>query len=143
MPTSEGRRRGGATVAAKPTKRAGAATAVGVLAVLGTVGSIVMMLAHLGLDLGIIEAVNLPPVAVGFAIGALLFAAVAYGAFRQMSWAWPAALVVNGLAFVSSVFPVRGVEALVPALVTLAALAILLSRPGRDALLYRRTRGTP
>jgi hypothetical protein len=49
------------------------------------------------------------------------------------------ALVVNALAFLSSVFPVRGIEAVVPALVTLAAIVVLLSRPGRDALLYRRT----
>jgi hypothetical protein len=126
---------GGGTITARP----GAATTVGVLAVLGIVGSLIMMLAHLGLDLGFIEAVNLPPVAIGFAVGALLFTAVAYGAFRQTPWAWPVALVVNALAFLSSVFPVRGIEAVVPALVTLAAIVVLLSRPGRDALLYRRT----
>jgi hypothetical protein len=117
-----------------------------VLAVAGVVGSIVMTLAHLDLGLPVIEALgpgrSLPPVAAGFAVGALLFAVVAYAAFRQTAWAWPVALVVNALAFVSAVFPVRGVEALVPALVTLAALVILLSRPGRDALLYRRTSGT-
>jgi hypothetical protein len=124
------------------TTRRGPATAVGVLALIGVVGSLIMTLAHLGLDLGVIEAAYLPPVAIGFAVGALLFAAVAYGAFRQTAWAWPLALVVNGLGFVSSVFPVRGVEALVPALVTLAALVILLSRPGRDALLYRRERAS-
>jgi hypothetical protein len=68
----------------------------------------------------------------------VLFALVAYGAFRTARWAWPVALVVNSLAFLSSVFPVRGVEALVPAAVTLGAIALLLSRPGRDALLHRR-----
>jgi uncharacterized membrane protein (UPF0136 family) len=115
-----------------------AATAVGVLAVVGVVGAIVMTLAHLGLDLGFIRAVALPPVAAGFAVGAVLFAAVAYGAFRRTSWSWPFALVVNALGFVSAVFPWRGVEAVVPAAVTLAALAVLLSRPGREALLVRR-----
>jgi hypothetical protein len=121
------------------TRRPTAATAVGVLAVLGVVGAIVMTLAHLGIDLGFIRAVRLVPVAAGFAVGSLLFAAVAFGAFRRAAWAWPLGVVVNGLAFVSSIFPVRGLEALVPAAVTLAALVILLSRPGRDALLYRRS----
>ncbi len=127
------------TTARRPT----AATVVGVLAVLGVVGSVVMTLAHLDLDIPVVAALG-PPAAVpvvvpaGFALGAVLFALVAYGAFTRASWAWPLALVVNALALVSSVFPVRGAEALVPAAVTLAAVVVLLSRPGRDALLYQR-----
>ena len=121
--------------------RPAAATAVGVLALLGVVGSVLMTLAHLDLDVAFLQALgpgrSLPPVAAGFAVGAVLFAVVAYGALRTAPWAWPIALVVNAVAFVSAVFPVRGVEALVPALVTLAALGLLLSRPGRDALLQR------
>lgn len=116
---------------ASTDRRPGAATAVGVLAVLGTLGSIVMVVAHVRLDL--------PAVAALFAVGTLLFAAVAVGAFRLTSWAWPVAVVVNGLGFASSVMPWRGLEnSGVPALVTLVALVLLLSRPGRDALLYRR-----
>lgn len=115
-----------------------AATAIGVLALVGTIGAVVMALAHLGIDVGVIRAASLPPVATGFAVGAVLFALVAYGAFRRTAWAWPLALVVNGIGFLSAVFPWRGPEAIVPAAVTLVAVAILLSRPGRDALLYRR-----
>lgn len=126
-----------------PATRPAAATIVGVLAALGIVGSIVMTLAHLDLDIAGLRALgpnrSLPGVAAMFAAGAALFAAVAYGAFRRTAWAWPLALVVNGLAFLSSVFPVRGIEALVPVAVTLVAVVVLLSRPGRDALLYRRT----
>jgi hypothetical protein len=129
------------------TDRPAAATAVGILAVLGVIGSIVMTLAHLDLQIPVVSALGptgraIVPVAVGFAFGAVLFAVTAYGAFRRAGWAWPVALVVNGLAFASSVMPWRGIEnSGVPALVTLIAIAILLSRPGRDALLYSRQRG--
>lgn len=112
--------------------RSGAATAIGVLAVLGVLGSIVMVVAHLMLEL--------PAVAAGFVVGAVLFAAVAYGVFRRATWAWPLALVVNGLGFISSVMPWRGIEnSGPPALIMAVALVLLLSRPGREALLYRRT----
>ena len=70
------------------TTRRAPATAVGVLALVGVVGSLIMTLAHLGIDVGVIRAAYLPPVAIGFAVGALLFAAVAYGAFRRTAWAW-------------------------------------------------------
>jgi hypothetical protein len=115
-----------------------AATAIAALALVGMVGASIMTVAHLGIDLGFIRAAALPPVAAGFAVGAVLFAAVAYGALRSTAWAWPLGLVVNGVGFVSAVFPWRGAEALLPAAVTLAAVVILLSRPGREALLYRR-----
>lgn len=112
-------------------ERSKAALAVGALAVVGMLGSIAMVVFHV--DLG------LPLVAVGFGVGALLFAVTGYGAFTRASWAWPLALVVNGLGLVSSVVPWRGLEMSgPPALVTLIAVVILLSRPGRAALLYHR-----
>lgn len=128
------------------SRRPTAATAVGVLALLGVVGSVVMTLAHLDLDIPVVSALGptgraLPAVAAGFAVGTLLFAAVAYGAFARTSWAWPVALVVNGLALASATMPWRGIESSgVPALVTLIALVVLVSRPGRSALLYDRDR---
>jgi hypothetical protein len=116
-----------------PARRPGVSTAIGVLAVLGFVGSVVMVVAHVNL--------GLPLVAALFVVGAVLFGVVAYGVFRQTTWAWPVALVVNGLGFVSSVMPWRGLtNSGPPALVTLIALALLLSPAGREALLYRRTR---
>ena len=112
------------------SRRRPAATAVGVLAVLGVIGSIVMVVAHVRLEL--------PMIAGGFVVGALLFAAVAYGAFTVASWAWPVAVVVNGLGLVSSVMPWRGIESSgPPALITLIALGVLLSPAGRAALLSR------
>ncbi|MDP9022629.1 MAG: hypothetical protein M3N57_08015 [Actinomycetota bacterium] len=114
-----------------------AATAVAVLALLGVVGSVVMMLAHLGLGIPVIENLGpgrmLLPVAIGFAVGALLYAVVAAGAFAVARWAWWAGLVVNGLAFLSAAFPFRGWISAVVMAVSAAALVVLLTPAGREA----------
>lgn len=108
-----------------------AATVVAVLGALGMVGSAAMIVLHLTLDL--------PGLAVAFGLGVLAYAAVTLGALRQASWAWPVALVVNAIALASTVMPWRGLERSgLPALVAVVALGVLVSRPGRDALLYRR-----
>lgn len=123
-------------------RRHPAATAVGVLAVLGAVGSIVMTLAHIDLGIPVIAEFGpgrtILPAAIGFSFGALLFAAVAYGAFAERTWAWPLALVVNTLALASALMPWRGLERSgVPVLVTVVALVVLLSPAGRRGLLRR------
>lgn len=114
-----------------------AATAVGWLAVLGAIGAAWMMLAHLGLDLAVLDAFGpgrlLAPVAAGFAVGTVLFAVVAYGAFRGAGWAWPVALVVNGLAFVSAAFPFRGWVSAAAMVVTAVAIVALVAPAGRAA----------
>lgn len=119
--------------------RQSAATAVGWLAVVGTVGAAIMALAHLDVGVPFVEVGRVVlPVAIGLAVGAVLYAAVAYGAFTQASWAWPAALVVNGIALAATAGPpFRGLFELVPIAVSLAAIGVLVSRPGREALLHR------
>ncbi|MDP8977759.1 MAG: hypothetical protein M3N17_04150, partial [Actinomycetota bacterium] len=62
------------------------------------------------------------------------FAAVAVGAFRRRPWAWAAGVALNGLALTSAVMPFRGPPSALAAAVTLAALGLLASRPGREAL---------
>lgn len=133
---------GAPTVSKDTSKRPMAATAVGWLAVLGVLGSAAMTVAHLGIELPLLGGgVTLVPVAVGFAVGTVLFAATAYGTFTLRPWAWPVALVVNALALASTASPLsRGdIEpATVGAVVaTLLAMVVLVSRPGRQALLYR------
>lgn len=123
-------------------KRPRAATAVGGLAVLGCLGSAAMTVSHLGIELPVLGGgVTLVPVAVGFAVGALLFAATAYGAFTLQSWVWPVALVINALALASTSSPLsRGdIEPVTVGAVatSLLSLIVLVSRPGRQALLYR------
>lgn len=96
-----------------------------------------MSLAHLDIGVALLEVGQVVmPVAVGLAVGALLYALVAYGAFTQKSWAWPAALVVNGIALaVTAAPPFRGLFELVPIAVSLGAILVLVSRSGRAALL--------
>jgi hypothetical protein len=113
-----------------------AASAVGWLAVIGAVGAAVMSLAHWDVPMPLVDDVGrvVAPVAVALGIGAVLYVAVAFGSFRRMRWAWPLGLVVNGLALLSTVAPpFRGPVELVAIVVSGAALALLLSRPGRSA----------
>lgn len=127
------------TTSTTPRTRPPAATAIGWLAIVGVVGAIVMSLAHLDLPVPFLEVGRVVlPVAIGLAVGAVLYAVVAYGAFTQRSWAWAAALVVNGIALAATAGPpFRGLFELVPIAVSLVAIGILVSRPGREALLHR------
>lgn len=122
----------------RTTSRPAAATAVAVLAAVGVLGAIAMTVFHVDLYRAGTVPVFVPA---GFALGALAFAAVAYGAWRRTAWSWSVALAVNGLGFVSAVFPWRGPQALLPAVVTLVALAVLVSPQGRAALLARTRPG--
>lgn len=101
-----------------------------------------MSVAHLGVELPLLGGgVTLVPVAIGFGVGTVLYAATALGAFTLRPWTWPLALVVNGLAFASTAAPLsRGDSDPVTIgaiAVSLLALVVLISRPGRTALLYR------
>jgi hypothetical protein len=128
------------TTRAPATRRPFAATAIGALAGLGALGSLVMTLAHLDLDLPLISGLgpegSLVPVAIGFAVGTVLYGAVAYGAFARARWAWPAALVLNAVALLATLGPPRrpGLFEPVAIAVSLLALGILVSPPGRRAL---------
>ncbi|HVL99185.1 MAG TPA: hypothetical protein VM324_07830 [Egibacteraceae bacterium] len=117
-----------------------AATAVGWLAVAGVVGATIMSLAHLDVAVPFVEVGRVVlPVAIGLAVGAVLYAVVAYGAFTQASWAWPVALVVNGIALAATAGPpFRGPFELVPIAVSLVAIGVLVSSAGRAALRSRR-----
>jgi hypothetical protein len=119
------------------TDRPPAATAVGALCLLGVVGSAVMAVAHLGLEIPALEFVGpgrlIVPAAVSFLLGTALYAVAAYGALRVARWAWPTALVVNVLAFGTAAFPYRDWMSGAAIVVSLAVVTILLSPPGRAA----------
>lgn len=119
-----------------PQTRPPAVTAVGWLALVGMAGAVVMSLAHSGWDVGFLGGGQaIPPVAVGLAVGAVLYALVAFGALSRRSWAWPAALVVNAVALAATLIPFRWPSGLVPLAISLAAIGVLVSRPGRAAFL--------
>lgn len=121
----------------RTSSRPVAAAAVGWLAVVGVLGSAAMAIAHLGIDVPVVGgAVLLLPVAISFAVGTVLYALVAFGAFTQRPWAWALGLVVNGLAFAATAAPpYRGGVEPVAMAVSLAALAVLLIPAGRRAFL--------
>lgn len=100
---------------------------MGMLAVVGVLGAAYMAVAH--------RDIGGPGLALGLAGGALLYAAVAYAVFTAKAWAWPIALVVNGITLAVTTMPFRGGLAAVPVAVSVVALAILVSPPGRAALL--------
>lgn len=120
---------------APPSARPGAAVAVAVLAAVGVAGSVLMTVLHVDLyQAGVVPLL----VPAGFALGAVAFAAVAFGAWVRAPWAWPLAVLVNAVGLLSALFPWRGPQAVAPVVVTLAALAVLLSAAGRAALLRGR-----
>jgi hypothetical protein len=125
------------TVTQTRLHRPPAATAVGMLCVLGVVGSGVMALTHLGLAIPGLELVGpgrlIVPAAVSFTLGTVLYAAAAYGALRVARWAWPVALVVNVLAFGTAAFPYRGWISGAAIVVSVAVIAVLVSPRGRAA----------
>ena len=101
-----------------------------------------MALAHTGVRIPLVSALGpqgsdpVWPAAVVFTLGALVFAALAAGAFRRARWTWPAAVAVNALAALSMVRPYRGLGSLLGLVLFGAALAVLLSPAGRAA--FRR-----
>jgi hypothetical protein len=119
------------------TDRPPAATAVGLLCVLGVVGSGVMALAHLGIELPGLELVGpgrlVLPAAVSFLLGTVLYAVAAFGALRVSRWAWPTALVVNVLAFGTAAFPYRDWMSGAAIVVSVTVIAVLVSPWGRAA----------
>ncbi len=121
----------------------GPARVVAGLAALGVLGALLMTVSHAGVVVPGLAALGpqgqvIAPVAAGFGVGTVAFAVVAAGAWAQRAWAWPLALVVNGLALVSAAFPWRGDLSTAAIVVTGVALAVLLSPAGRASLLGAR-----
>ncbi|CAN5706771.1 hypothetical protein BH24ACT14_BH24ACT14_01570 [soil metagenome] len=120
-----------------------AATVIGWLSGVLSAGTVLMALAHAGLSLPLLSALGpggdraVPPAAIAFGVLAVLAAVVAAGVFARRSWAWALGLVVHALTVFGAATPYRGPVSLVGILLSLTAVAVLLSRPGRTALLPR------
>lgn len=120
-----------------------AVRAAAALTALMAVGSALMAVSHAGMSVPLLAALGpggqraLPEVAAGFAVAAVLFAVVAVGAWRQRPWAWAIGLVLHGVALIAATIPWRGPASGAAAVVTVAALGVLATRPGRTAFLRR------
>lgn len=118
-----------------------ARTAVTALSGLLAFGCSVMAVAHAGVAVPIVSRFGpqgdaaVWPAVVAFSFGAALLTVIAVGAARERAWSWPLGLVVHALVVLGAATPFRGIGSLVAIVVSVAALALLLSPPGRGALL--------
>ena len=106
-------------------------------------GCAALAVAHAGVDVPLLSRIGpggdrvVAPAAAAFTVGTLLLGAVAIGAWRARAWAWALGVVVHALVFFGAAVPYRGVASAVAMVVAAATVAVLVSRPGRAALLAR------
>lgn len=111
----------------------------GVLAV----GSALMAIGHLGLQLPVLSALGpggtraVVPAAIAFSIAAALHGAVAYGVSRRMSWAWPLGVAVAGVTLLGAATPFRGAVSAIGIMLAGLQLGLLLTATARRSLLGR------
>jgi hypothetical protein len=116
------------------------ARAVGWLSAVSALGAALLSIGHLGVDVPLVSALGpggdgvVPVAATIFAVGALLYAVVAWGAFAAARWAWTAGVAVNALALLGGVREYRGTASAVALALALAALVLLLLPAGRREL---------
>ncbi len=117
--------------------------AVVVVAAVGLIGSVLMAIAHAGVQIPLFSALGpgggaaIPPAAAGFTVGAILYLVALVGLARRRPWAWALGLVVFALTLTSAAVPFRGVGSIAGILVGGIGLALLLARPVRSSLLSR------
>ena len=108
------------------------------LAVAGAIGAAIMAVAHMGVDLPLLPTQGLgravPPAAIAFTVGTLVFAAVAWGLRSCARWAWWLGLVANALALQGSALPYRGAGSAVGIALSAAALILLLLPSSRRSI---------
>lgn len=108
------------------------------LALAGAIGAAIMAVAHMGADLPLLPTQGLgravPPAAIAFTFGTLVFAAVAWGLRFCARWAWWLGLVANALALQGSAMPYRGAGSAVGIAISSLALVLLLLPSSRRAV---------
>lgn len=118
-------------------------TTVAALSAVLAVGCAALAIAHAGVELPLLSSIGpggdraVVPAAIAFTVATLVLAAVAVGAWRSRPWAWALGVVTHGLVFLGAAVPYRGVASLVALIFSGACLALLVTRPGRAALLAR------
>jgi hypothetical protein len=83
------------------------------------------------------------PAAIAFSVATLLLAVLAIGMWRRRAWSWAAGLAVHGIVVAGAAFPYRGWGSLIGIVLAGVVFVLLVSRPGRDALLYPSQEATP
>lgn len=115
--------------------------AAGITALLA-VGCLAMAIAHAGVRVPLLDRLGpgggdaVVPAAIAFTVATALLGVLAAGLWRQRPWAWAAGLAVHGVVLAGAAFPYRGWGSLVGIVLAGGVFVLLVSRPGRDALLY-------
>ena len=118
-----------------------AATTVAALSGVLLAGCVAMAVAHAGVAVPVLSRFGpggndaVWPAVVAFSVGSVLMTAIVVGALRRRPWAWALGVVVHGLVIFGALTPYRGIGSLVAVLISVTVVALLLSRPGRTALL--------
>ena len=111
------------------------------LSTLLAIGCIVMAVAHAGVTVPLVSQLGpvgddaVWPAVIAFGVAAVLLTCIAVGAARARAWSWALGLVVHALIAVGAAVMYRGVASLVAIVISVASLALLLSRTGRASLL--------
>ena len=114
-----------------------------VLSALLALGCAALAIAHAGLAVPLLSRIGpsgnraVVPAAIAFTVATMVLVAVAAGIRRSRSWAWAAGIAVHSLVFLGAAFPYRGVASLVAMIISGVCVALLLTRPARQALLAR------
>ena len=113
------------------------------LSALLALGCAALAVGHAGVELPLLSQIGpggdraVVPAAIAFTTATLVLALVAIGVARQRSWAWALGVAVHALVFLGAALPYRGIASAVALIISGACVALLVSRPGRAALLAR------
>jgi hypothetical protein len=109
------------------------------LAGVAAVGTLLLAIAHTGVEVPLLSALGpqggaVPPAVVAFGVATVLFAGIALGLTRRSRMAWAVGLAVSVLAVLSGIGQFRGVVSAAGIVLSLALIGLLLAPASRSAV---------
>ena len=106
---------------------------------IAAVGTLLLAIAHLGIEIPMLSAPGpeggaVPPTAVALPIATALFAGVGYGLARRNRLAWGIGLGVSALSILSGIGQFRGVVSAIGIGLSVVLIGLLLAPASRDAV---------
>lgn len=110
-----------------------------VLTGVAAAGTLLLAIAHLGIEIPVLSALGpqggaVPPAVVAFTLATALFAGVGYGLARRSRLAWGVGLGVSALSILSGIGQFRGVVSAIGIGLSVLLIGLLLASPSRDAV---------
>lgn len=106
-------------------------------------GCAALAIGHSGVDVPVLSDIGpggdraVVPAAIAFTVATVVLVLVVIGVARQRPWSWALGVVVHALVFLGAAVPYRGIASAVALIISGICVALLVSRPGRAALLAR------